>query len=217
VLCWGNNENGQLADGTKTSHTLPSPAKLITAVSNLDGGLNRTCGLNMAGLITCWSGGGAGQNIGGLVPVTGGAPETNTDVAVNRFGNLIVGVDEQGMPITFQSGQFKPVSTLSGVIDIDSGLGHICALLSDRSVKCWGTNGFGQLGNNTTITSTNPVSVVDLSAASDMAVGRNHACVIYGTTIQNTSVKCWGLNSDGQLGDGTLVNSPKPVEVYFGE
>jgi alpha-tubulin suppressor-like RCC1 family protein len=213
VMCWGNNENGQLADGTKTSHTLPSPARLITGVSYVDGGQNKTCALNPAGLITCWSGGGAGQNIGGLVPVTGGKPESNVAVAVNRFGSLVVGVDEQGVPITFQSGQFTAVNTLSGVIYVDSGLGQVCALLGDRSVKCWGANNFGQLGNNTTLGSPKPVGVMNLAGASDLAVGRNHACVIVNATVNSTIIKCWGLNSDGQLGNGSTVNSPLPVDV----
>ena len=200
VLCWGNNENGQLADGTKTSHTLPSPAQLITGVSGLDGGQNRTCGLNGAGLITCWSGGGAAQTLSPVIPVTGGAPEANDLVAVNRFGSLIVGVDEQGMPITFQSGKFSAVSTLNGVLYVDSGAGQICALLGDATVKCWGANNYGQLGDSTTVNSAKPVGVIDLSGASDLAVGRNHACVIIEATQQSTLIKCWGLNDHGQLG-----------------
>jgi alpha-tubulin suppressor-like RCC1 family protein len=217
VMCWGDNENGQLADGTKISHSLPYPARLITGVSDLDGGQNKTCGLNGAGLISCWSGGGAAQTLGPIVPVTGGQPEINTDVAVNRFGSLVVGVDEQGMPVTFQSGQVKLVSSVTGVVDIDSGLLHVCALLRDGTVKCWGSNTYGQLGDSTKISNQTPVSVVDLPAATDMAVGRNHSCVIFGTNIANSGVMCWGLNSDGQLGNGTTTDSAKPVEVLFGE
>jgi alpha-tubulin suppressor-like RCC1 family protein len=179
----------------------------------VDGGQNKTCGLNGAGLITCWSGGGAGQNLGGLVPVTGGRPESNVAVAVNRFGSLIVGVDEQGMPITFQAGQFTAVSTLSGVRYVDSGVGQVCALLEDTTVKCWGANNYGQLGDNSTVSSPKPVGVLDLAGASDLAVGRNHACVIVTATSQSTLIKCWGLNTDGQLGNGTNVNSSIPVNV----
>jgi len=215
VMCWGNNANGQLADGTRISHTLPTAANLISGVSNLDGGDTRTCALTPAGLITCWSGGGAAQNIGGLVPVTGGQPEPNTDVAVNRFGSLVVGVDEHGMPITFQSGQFKQVSAVNGVTDIDSGVQHVCALLKDGTVKCWGSNNFGQLGDNSTANSTSPVGVLDLTAASDLAVGRNHACAIVGSNPAKPGIECWGLNTDGQLGDGNNTNSSKPVEVVF--
>jgi len=217
VMCWGNNENGQLADGTKTSHTLPSPARLVTGVTDLDGGQNSTCGLNGVGLITCWSGGGAANTLSPVVPVTGGMASKNTDVAVNRFSNLVVGVDELGMPVTFQSGQVKIIEGAKGVVDIDSGLLHVCALLSDRSVKCWGNNTYGQLGDKSNLSSQSPVSVVDLPAAADLAVGRNHACVIYGTGVRYTGVMCWGLNSDGQLGDGTYASSTKPVEVLFGE
>lgn len=213
VMCWGDNTNGQLGDGTKNGHLVPTLSRLILGVSNLDGGQTRSCALTATGLITCYSGGGAAQNIGGLIPVTGGAAQPNIDVAVNRFGTLIVGVDEQGMPITFQAGGFKPVSELTDIIDVDSGLGQVCALRSDGTVECWGANNYGQLGNNSTVDSSAPVDVHDLLGASDMAVGRNHACVIVPTTPGGIGVQCWGLNTDGQLGNGTNINSSVPVDV----
>jgi alpha-tubulin suppressor-like RCC1 family protein len=145
--------------------------------------------------------------------VTGGTDEASAQVAVNRFGSLIVGIDEQGIPLTIQSGRTDQVEDLSGVVDVDSGLGHVCALLSDGSVKCWGANNYGQLGNDSSLNSQEPVGVAKLSGASDMAVGRNHACVIVSATATSTVIDCWGLNSDGQLGDGSNNNSRVPVEV----
>jgi alpha-tubulin suppressor-like RCC1 family protein len=205
VMCWGNNASGQLADGSKTNHTRPSPASLISGVAGVDGGENQTCAVTPAGLIACWR--------GDLIPVTGGTDAFSEQVAVNRFGTLIVGLDEQGTPITIQAGSSKEIDSLTGVIDVDSGLGHICALLSDGSVKCWGTNNYGQLGNDSTLNSQSPVPVADLAGASDMAVGRNHACSIITATAQETLIECWGLNTDGQLGDGSNNNSQAPVEV----
>jgi alpha-tubulin suppressor-like RCC1 family protein len=207
VMCWGNNSSGQLGDGTRTNRSRPSPATLIGGVVGLDGGQNQTCAVTPAGLITCWR--------GEAIPVTGSSGPASEEVAVNRFGSLIVGLDESGIPITIQSGRTDKVSSLSGVIDVDSGLGHVCALLSDGDVKCWGTNNYGQLGSGSSLNSSAPVAVVDLETASDMAVGRNHACAIVGATVQETLIECWGLNSDGQLGDGTNENSQEPVEVVI--
>jgi alpha-tubulin suppressor-like RCC1 family protein len=205
VMCWGNNASGQLADGTHTNRTRPSPASLISGVDGVDGGQSQTCAVTPAGLIACWR--------GGMTAVTGSADGTSEQVAVNRFGSLIVGLDAQGVPMTIQSGRAKKVGTLSGVIDVDSGLGHVCALLSDATVKCWGTNNYGQLGNDSEQNSSSPVSVSGLTAAEDMAVGRNHACVIITATSTETLIECWGLNTDGQLGDGSSENSRVPVEV----
>jgi hypothetical protein len=57
------------------------------------------------------------------------------------------------------------------------------------------------------------VSVKNLPAAQLLAVGRNHACVIVTATETSTVIKCWGLNTDGQLGNGANTNSKVPVDV----
>jgi hypothetical protein len=135
VKCWGNNDQGQLADGTKTDHTAPTLAALISGISNVDAGQNKSCGLTGAGLLRCMNNG-VPQEIGGIVPVTGGAPESSLDVAVNRFGSLIMALNENGVPIAFQAGRFREISKISQAVDVDSGLGHVCTLINDGSVKC---------------------------------------------------------------------------------
>ncbi len=84
-----------------------------------------------------------------------------------------------------------------------------CAVTAAGTVKCWGGNDFGQLGNAATNFCTGtaakceakPVTVLNLSDAKQVAVGYNHACAITSTG----SVKCWGDNSRGQMGDGTTT------------
>ncbi|HEY5983684.1 MAG TPA: hypothetical protein VIU38_09440, partial [Anaerolineales bacterium] len=144
---------------------------------------------------------------------TGAVPEQNTQVSVSRFGELMIGLDTQGTPVMIESTGATEVGSLSGVIEVDSGVEHVCARLADGSVKCWGANNYGQLGNNSTVESTKPVSVTGLPGAIDLGVGRNHACVIVTATLLDTLIECWGQNLDGQLGNGTTVNSSTPVEV----
>jgi hypothetical protein len=213
VLCWGNNDQGQLADGTRTDRTTPTLAALISSITNVDAGRNQSCGLTSAGLLRCLTNGNT-QDLGGMIPVTGQSPEISLDVAVNRFGNLVMSLTGNGVPVKYQAGRFEAITDVTRAIDVDSGLGHVCALVADGTVSCWGSNFYGQLGRNTKVSSQVPQFVLNISSAWQLAVGRNHACVLISSSAPGSSeIQCWGLNTDGQLGDGTYVNSPVPVFV----
>ena len=106
-----------------------SNSALIAGISNVDAGQTKSCGLTSAGLLRCVDNG-ASQDLGGLVPVTGAAPETNLDVAVNRFGPVIVSLNDGGIPVTFQAGKFKAISDVTQAIDVDSGL---LAIVHDKA------------------------------------------------------------------------------------
>jgi alpha-tubulin suppressor-like RCC1 family protein len=87
---------------------------------------------------------------------------------------------------------------------------HTCALTKKGSVKCWGSNYYGNLGVGTrgsfgeeNYFKPYPVDVIGLkSDVIALSSGGNHSCAI----IKNKGVKCWGLNSDGLLGDNTNKN-----------
>ncbi len=91
-----------------------------------------------------------------------------------------------------------------------------CVVRSDRSLACWGSNDEGEAGTGATGTVTTPRVVTALSPASviDVATGPNHACAIVGTgAATQGSVRCWGANGFGQLGNGTTSDSLVPVTV----
>jgi alpha-tubulin suppressor-like RCC1 family protein len=77
---------------------------------------------------------------------------------------------------------------------------HACAALSDGTIKCWGGNSNGELGNGTTTASQAAVTVTGLSGATAVAAGAYHTCAV----IAGGAVRCWGGNSSGQLGIGII-------------
>ncbi len=100
---------------------------------------------------------------------------------------------------------------LEGVKSIALGGTHSCALLQNGTAKCWGHNGYGQLGDGTKTDRNAPTDVVDLKDAVELAAGDHHTCA----RLADHTVKCWGKNVFGQIGDGTLEDQTKPTFVSF--
>ena len=95
------------------------------------------------------------------------------------------------------------------VVSVAIGYSHTCALLTNETVHCWGDNSFGQLGNGTFDSSSNPVEVQGLKDVVLVSAGANHTCVL----VEGGEVKCWGQNNFGKLGDGTITNRTSPTTV----
>ena len=178
--CWGRNNYGQLGDGTNTDSNVP------VDVSGLSSDLKGiSSGINHACVITSE----------GAVKCWG----------YNRYGQLGDGTNaDSNVPVDV-SGLSEGIKAISA-----SDKAHTCAITSERAVKCWGYNKYGQLGDGSTVDSNVPVDVSGLSSGmATVSTGSYHTCAIdlYG------GVKCWGDNRYGQLGDGTNNNSTTPVEV----
>ena len=94
---------------------------------------------------------------------------------------------------------------------ISSGAGFSCAVTATGGAKCWGTNSYGQLGNNSTTAALKPVDVTGLQSGvvSIHASQFQHACALLNTG----AVMCWGGNSYRQLGSFTGAKSLVPVGI----
>src|SRR6266576_2606528 len=86
---------------------------------------------------------------------------------------------------------------------------HTCALLANGTLRCWGRNGQGQIGDGTFVSSTTPVPVDGVTGAGAVSGGGGHTCAV----LSGGTVQCWGENTFGQLGDGTTTSSSTPVRV----
>jgi alpha-tubulin suppressor-like RCC1 family protein len=175
----------------------PSPnvlqPTLIPEISNATqiaaGAGRHTCAIVSGGAVRCWGNGTSGQLGNGANPSFSATP----------------------VPVQLQAGE--------SAIGIAVGEGHSCALLQNRTVKCWGANGKGQLGNGQSgpgLKSLTPVTVLKssgstapLSEVNSLFAGGNHTCAI----LQDTEVRCWGGGTSGQLGNKLSDNQNFPVAV----
>ena len=232
VKCWGYNITGQLGDGSLSdSRTAVDVLGLARGVTAIAASPYHTCALTSGGQVKCWGanrGGqlGNGTNADSAVPVdVSGLTSGVSAIAANyahtcalTFGGGVKcwGYNSYGkLGNGSTTGSSIPVDVsglASGVTAIAAGAHHTCAVTTGAAVKCWGYNGYGQLGTGTRATSFTPVDVSGLERGF-VAIAANglYTCAL----AAGGGVKCWGSNRYGQLGNGTRTNSNVPVDVDF--
>ena len=108
-----------------------------------------------------------------------------------------------------QAGKQAALSTT--VSSLSVGYSHACAVISDGSLRCWGLNGGGQLGDGTTTNRPTPVTVAGIATATQVSAGYQHTCA----RLSDGTVMCWGQNNEGQLGipNDPPWTRPSPLQV----
>jgi alpha-tubulin suppressor-like RCC1 family protein len=190
--CWGQNEYGQIGDESTNAANPPVSVPVVgggTKILAMAAGGNQTCALLPNGTFYCW-GNDKYDQIGAIsvTPSTClGSPCVEGPAAVNS-----------GAPVqAIASGGQSPA--------------HTCVLLSGGTVSCWGDDTDGELGAPVTGTLTAcPASgyvctdtaraVAGVTGATAISAGDGHTCAL----LSGGSVWCWGLNTSGQLGNGTI-------------
>lgn len=173
----------------KSGNATASVAGTVAFASVAAGGAH-TCALTATGEAYCWGRGESGQ-LGVPAPTTR-CPADGGPVACSRV----------------------PIAVSAGLVfsRIAGGGAHTCGLTADGTGYCWGNNGYGQLGDNSTTDRFTPVPVATSLKFTAIDGGVWHTCAL---TAAGT-VHCWGRNDLGQLGDGTALLRLTPVAVIGG-
>ena len=198
----------------------------------ISSGNYHTCLIMTDGGMWCWGRGDAGQlgNGGNLVtnlapvPVTG-FTATDPQVSVLSAGGFHTcalrvdgtlwcwgagGAGQLGNNNTASQQTPVQVVTAGTFTAVDTGGNFTCGIKSDGSVWCWGDNSYGQLGNNNTTNSAAPVQAQGLTSGyTVISAGDYHTCAVK----SDHTVRCWGRNTNGQLGNNTTTSSSVPVQV----
>jgi alpha-tubulin suppressor-like RCC1 family protein len=229
VKCWGWGTSGQLGNNTITSSSTPVDVQGLPAgtTTALTGGYRHTCAIAADGSARCWGRNTEGQlgnntNTASRVAVTptgltsgvtaivaGGAHtcvvQTGT---VKCFGLNSAG--QLGNNTAINSNTPVTATGLTGIAQVAAGGSHTCARTTSGTVSCWGLNQEGELGIGLTDVNnvTTPTAVPGLTGQTEISAGIQHVC-----SRTSTTIKCWGLNTSGQLGNGTTTRSFSPVTV----
>jgi alpha-tubulin suppressor-like RCC1 family protein len=243
VWCWGDNYWGQLGNGTTTDSTTPVRVLMLTGPIDVAAGTTHTCAVTRYEEVQCW-----GNNIDGQL---GDGTFTNSTTPVFLAGNPDVVDVTAGEGFTcavLPGGTVKcwgwnelgtlgdgtttnrnvPVDVVGlggDAVDVSGGYKHTCAVLADGSGRCWGSDGFGQIGATTTEMcglygdipcTTTPLTVLTddgppLADAVAVSSGYQHNVAL----LSDGRLKSWGYNSggSGQLGDGTTIDRHTAVDV----
>ncbi len=235
LWCWGANEVGQLTEGDPGPVLTPmqiegfGPGAEVLSLS----ARNHTCAIRTGNVASCW-GDNSNQKIDfgsvlEIITTPVDATWANPAVVVGTGGNHTCVGRQNGLPVPVvcwggnDSGQTTGPDLMPGPHDVSLGGGiisgaialgqsHSCVVATTGELFCWGSNAFGQLGipvMKPAMTSTVQLIPIVGNVATVVA-GAQHTCAMSGT-----EVVCWGRNTLGQVGNGTMVDTATPTTVIF--
>lgn len=219
--CWGDNATGQLGDGTFVDRLVPVQVSgLMDGVTDIaiggrgpenyfNGG--HACAVE-TGAVKCWGLNDTGQlgdgtTIDSSTPVdVAGLLPSATDVAVAAdFSCAVVAGAVKCWGGEYGSAPVTVGGLSAGATAVSASSDYVCAI-DDGAVKCWKSNNANFADH---IASVSPTVVNGLaSGVTSVSAGFEHACAVVAG-----AAKCWGGNTDGELGDGTLMSTSTPVQV----
>ena len=199
VGCWGENNYGQLGDGTRTN----SPTKIVKAngiagATQVATSWYTSCAIVSGGTVKCW---GNAYNFAAdgspITVVASGAVKIKAS-----FNNICALLDTGRITCFFGTYNASPIP-VAGITDFDivdtypDALGRInlnMCVIANGALTCRGINDRGQIGNGTT-NKTEVLATVIPSGVTSVMISGDHACA-----VANSDLYCWGSNNDDQLG-----------------
>ncbi|MEU7025043.1 Ig-like domain repeat protein, partial [Streptomyces sp. NPDC046203] len=232
VLAWGENDFGQLGDGTTTNHLTPAYADIPagTTITAIDTGQFFSLALTSDGRVLAWGlnavgqlGDGTSDNSSTPVEVSIPAGVRITDISAGGGTGVALTSDGRvlgwGDGVNGQMGNgtngynrtpvYASLPAGTEITDVSAGQTHVLALTDDGQALAWGYNGSGELGDGTTTQRNLPVPV-------DLPTGVRLTAVDAGSyyslaLTDDSRALAWGANNFAQLGDGTTTNRSTPV------
>jgi alpha-tubulin suppressor-like RCC1 family protein len=242
VKCWGSDYNGEVGNGESSERLQRVPVFVsgLTHAVAITSSSGHSCALLANGLVKCWGSDPYGQlgyetpraitmkgvtgatavaAGGGAIPDKIAENDSEFTCAVVRHGRVLCWGDDRagqlGAGDTRASRAPIEVAGVSGATQIAAGVQHACVTERGGVVQCWGDDRAGEVGDGSIGRRSAPTVVTGLTAATEVTAGGNfgsaHSCAV----LADSSVKCWGNNRYGQLGDGTTTGSPEPVTALL--
>ena len=235
AYCWGMNNQGRLGNNSTTISRIPVAVQMPAGVSfqSITAGTAYTCALATTGHAYCWGANSYGQlgnnsTADSLTPLAVSSAGVNVPVEQSasrlyKWNNAV----QPGTPLAAtnavatlpevgSSFRIRVGLTAAGnktLQPIAAGVVHTCALTTEGKAYCWGWNGDGQLGNNSTTDSRIPAAVQMPAGVSFQSIAANttHTCAL---TTEGKAY-CWGWNGYGQLGNNSTTDSRIPAAVQM--
>lgn len=228
VWCWGDNDVGNLGDGSiSASRAVPGPS-LVTDAIQLGSGETHACAVRTSGELVCWGSGTTGQlgdgaGVSRAIPTAVALPAAVVEVRGGQFHTCARLADGTGWCWGRNGdGQLGSAASPQVLAPRPAPIGDAtqlalsddvtCMLRPDQTVACVGTNLGGELGDGGTTSRSTPMQVMAINDPVAAIGGGCHRHVCAVTTVGD--VWCWGQNLDGQIGTGqTSVAEPIPRRV----
>jgi alpha-tubulin suppressor-like RCC1 family protein len=225
VYCWGQNDQGQLGNGTTTDSSTPTPILGLTSISDFSLGETWGCATNASGM-KCWgtnneAGLGIASVFSSSTPVSiTGVSSIVTNITLgkshacfsnagnfNCWGRNDLGQFGNGMTSLILQATPVAVPAITNVAQISSGKNSTCMVNTSNSSSCWGSNANNALGIGTMVDAAIPVTGSGLTGTPLAVSVGSTTCV----TMSDGTNQCWGQGSDHQIGDGNARDSSSPV------